>query len=152
LHGLRNCYVRACVRALGACVHFTHAHVCTLLNIFSPKLVETFLGSQKRARHNLFLRARLRHRNVHGIIYFYVCACVCMLCAWMHAHARIRTLFEVFAHKFVKTSLCMCYILFTCALACAQYARTMRVRALHACARTARMCALTHYWTDSLQN
>jgi hypothetical protein len=48
------------VRALGTCVHFMHARVCILLNIFSPKLVETFLGSQKRARHNLFLCAHLR--------------------------------------------------------------------------------------------
>jgi hypothetical protein len=70
LHGLLDLYVRACVRALGACVHFTHARICTLLNIFSPT-------------HSL------GHRKVHDIIYFYVRACVCTLCAWMHARARM---------------------------------------------------------------
>jgi hypothetical protein len=53
------------------------------------------------------------------------------------AHVCVRTFLDVFAQKFVKTSLCMCYMmLFTCALACAHYARTMHVRALQARARS----------------
>jgi hypothetical protein len=76
-------------------------------------------------------RHYLGHRNVHGIIDF-----TCTLACASYAHVCVRTFLDVFAQKFVKTSLCMCYILLTCALACVHYARTMHVRALHACARS----------------
>jgi hypothetical protein len=94
-----------CMCALGTGVHFTHACICTLLNIYSPKLVETFLGSQKRARHNLFLSARLREHTMR------VDARTC-------AHVCVRTFLDVFAKKIV-TSLSVGYLLFMCALACA---------------------------------
>jgi hypothetical protein len=72
-----TCFLRAhlCVytmRTLCACLHYTHVRAHTLLNGLSPKLMETFLGSK-----NL------------GIIDFYVRACVCILCAWVRAHARM---------------------------------------------------------------
>jgi hypothetical protein len=109
---------------LHACARRVHAlHACTHMHIFSPKLVETFLGSQKRARHNLFVCARLR---VHAMR---VGARTC-------AHVCVSTFLDVFAPKCLKTSLCMCYMLFTCARECAHNARIMRVRALHACARS----------------
>jgi hypothetical protein len=58
--------------ALYACVHCTHVRAHTLLDGFSKKM-----------RHSL------GHRNLHGIIDFYVRNCVCTLCAWVHAHARM---------------------------------------------------------------
>jgi hypothetical protein len=116
LRRLHAFYVRTYVCTLCACVHCTHVRAHTLLDGFSPKLTKTFLGSQKLARH----------------------ACVCTLCAWMHAraHVCVRTFLNVLAPTLEKTSLCVGYMLFTCTLACAHYARTKRVRALHACARS----------------
>jgi hypothetical protein len=112
-------YVRTCVCTLCACVHCTHVRAHTLLDGFSPKLMETYLGSQKRARHNWFVCARL---SVHAMR---VGARTC-------AHVCVRTFVDVLAPKLVKTSLSVGYMHFMCALACAHYARTTRVRALHA--------------------
>jgi hypothetical protein len=88
------------------------------------------------------LRHSLGHINLHGIIDFYVRACVCTLCAThmvrSHIFGRIRSKIgeiiplHVLHDIYVRT--CVCTL-------CAHYAR--------AC--TARMCALTHFRTDSLQ-
>jgi hypothetical protein len=85
--------------------------------------MEPFLKSQKLERHILCVRARL---HVHAMR---VGARTC-------AHVCVRTFLDVFAPKFVKTSPSVSYMLFSCALACAHYARTMHVRALHACAHS----------------
>jgi hypothetical protein len=52
------------------------------------------------------------------------------------AHVCILTFVDVLAPKLVETSLSVGYMHFTCALACAHYARTMRVRALNAYAHS----------------
>jgi hypothetical protein len=115
LRGLHAFYV--CT--LCACVHCMHVRTHTLLDGFSPKLMEIYLGSQKRARHDCFLCARLR---VHALR---VGARTC-------AHVCVRTFLNVLAPTLVKTCLSVGYMHFVCA----HYARTMRVRALHACARS----------------
>jgi hypothetical protein len=53
-------FVCARLRALCECVHCTHARVHIVLDGFSPKLMETCLGSQKLALHAWFSRARFR--------------------------------------------------------------------------------------------
>jgi hypothetical protein len=60
-----TCFLRAHLRvhtmhALCACVHCTYVRAHTLLDGFSPKLMETYLGSQKRAQHNGCVCAHLR--------------------------------------------------------------------------------------------
>jgi hypothetical protein len=47
------------MRTPRACVHYTHVRAHTLEG-FSPKSMDTFLRSQKLARHNWFIRAVLR--------------------------------------------------------------------------------------------
>jgi hypothetical protein len=44
-------------------------------------------------------RHALDHRNLHGMLDFNVRACVCTLCAYMHARARMRA----FAHCWTYT-------------------------------------------------
>jgi hypothetical protein len=129
--------------------------LCALTHLISrhilSKLSGTFYGSQCVTWPTRILHVRLR---VHGMR---VGARTC-------EHVCVRTLLDVFALKLVKTSISVGYMHFTSALACTHYARTMRalcahyartMRALcahHTRACTARMCALTHYWTDVLQN
>jgi hypothetical protein len=118
--------LRACARRV---VHFTHARVCTLLNIFSPKLVETFLGSQKRARHNVCLRtcALACARNARGCTRMRACVRSNIFGGIRSQICENITLHVLHAF-YVRT--CVCTL-------CTHYAR--------AC--TARMCALTHFWT-----
>jgi hypothetical protein len=92
LYGLLDFFM--CAHATSRTTH-THAFEH---DGFSPKLMETFLGSQKLARHNWLLRARLRVHafvrshifgsirsksggNMHVLHAFYVRACMCTLCA-----------------------------------------------------------------------
>jgi hypothetical protein len=82
----------------------------------------------------------LGHRNVHGIIYFYVRACVCTLGTWVRAHVCVRTFLDVLAPKLVKTSLSVGYMRTCVCILCAHNARVC----------TARICALTHFRTDYL--
>jgi hypothetical protein len=117
-----------------ALVCVRYAHVCTtrtILNRFSPKLVETFLGSQKRAQHNRFLGAHLSMGARTCVHVLGACTCAHVLGARTCTHVRVHTFLDVLAPQLLKTSLCVCYMLFKCTLAC-----TMCVHPLHACARS----------------
>jgi hypothetical protein len=127
--------MRALRESMHCTHHCTHVRARTLLDGFSPTLVDTFLGSQKLACLTLFLRARLRLHVMH------VRARTC-------AHVCFCTLLDVFALNLVDTFVCMGYMFCICALVCAHYARTMRVHALHACARSHFLNGFSSNWVE----
>jgi hypothetical protein len=163
---LCTCAMRVC--AICACVHCTHARVCTLLNTLSPTLVETFIASQTREQHNLLLRARLRlhamrvgtrtctyvrshilgricsnigeNIPLRGLHAFYVCTCVCTLYAHYtrELHACARS------HILVR-------ILSNILRITDSYMVYLIFTCARACAHHACMCAFTYFGTDSLQ-
>jgi hypothetical protein len=151
-------YVCTCVCTLCARVYCTHVRAHTLLDGFSPKLMETFLGSQKLARHTWCLRARLRVYTMR---------------------VGARTFLNVLAPQLMKTSLSVGYMLFLRA-PLHVYTHTFLDgfspnfmqhstghRKLHglldfdvcacvctlcACVHThSRICAFAHFWTYSFQ-
>jgi hypothetical protein len=137
-----------------------HAHTCvhvcvrTFLDVFVPNLVETFLCmgymictcALACAHYARTMSMRVLHACARSHIFgriisklsgiFYGSQRVAMTTCVNCTHERVCTLLDVFAPNLVETFLCMGYMIFTCALACANYARTMRVCALYACARS----------------